>query len=41
MQIAAKLKDPTLLREKAYIDGQWLEAKSGSTFDVIGAMSCS
>ncbi|KAM0795504.1 succinate-semialdehyde dehydrogenase-like protein [Usnea florida] len=33
--IAAKLKDPTLFREKAYIDGQWLDAKSGSSFDVI------
>lgn len=38
--MAAKLKDPTLFREKAYIDGQWLDAESGSTFDVVGASSC-
>lgn len=33
--MAAKLRDPTLFREKAYIDGQWLDAESGSTFDVV------
>ncbi len=25
------LKDPTLLRQQCYIDGQWLDARSGST----------
>ncbi|KAF6235793.1 hypothetical protein HO173_005988 [Letharia columbiana] len=29
---AARLKNPTLFREKAYIDGQWLESKSSNKY---------
>ena len=29
-----KLKDPTLLRERAYIDGTWIAADSGAILDV-------
>jgi succinate-semialdehyde dehydrogenase / glutarate-semialdehyde dehydrogenase len=31
---AAELKDPRLFREACFIDGQWVEAASASTFDV-------
>ncbi|KXJ91854.1 aldehyde dehydrogenase domain-containing protein [Microdochium bolleyi] len=30
-----KLKNPELFRDKAYVDGEWVEAKSGKRFDVI------
>jgi len=30
-----QLKDPDLLRQQAYIDGQWIDADSGATFPVI------
>ncbi|MBB3062686.1 NAD-dependent succinate-semialdehyde dehydrogenase [Microbulbifer rhizosphaerae] len=30
-----ELKNPSLLRKQSYIDGQWLDADSGKTFDVI------
>ncbi|MCW9078069.1 MAG: aldehyde dehydrogenase family protein, partial [Gammaproteobacteria bacterium] len=29
------LKDPTLLRTQAYINGQWVDADSGETFPVL------
>ena len=29
-----KLKDPTLLRQQCYVDGQWLDATAGGTVDV-------
>jgi len=29
-----QLKDPQLLRQQAYIDGQWLDADSGQTIAV-------
>ncbi|RYO91951.1 hypothetical protein DL766_002304 [Monosporascus sp. MC13-8B] len=29
------LKDPALFKDKAYVDGQWIEAKSGKRFDVL------
>ena len=29
------LKDPALLRQQAYIDGQWCDATEGATVDVI------
>ena len=29
-----KLNNPKLLREQAYINGQWVDAADGSTFDV-------
>ncbi|TSE13553.1 NAD-dependent succinate-semialdehyde dehydrogenase [Mesorhizobium intechi] len=32
---ASKLKDPTLLVEKAFVAGQWITARNGATFDVI------
>ena len=28
------LKDPTLFRQSNYLDGKWVEAKSGKTFEV-------
>jgi len=30
-----QLKDPDLLRQQAYVDGQWIDADSGATFPVI------
>ncbi len=30
-----QLNDPTLLRQQAYVGGQWIDADSGATFDVI------
>ncbi|MBF0529725.1 MAG: NAD-dependent succinate-semialdehyde dehydrogenase [Deltaproteobacteria bacterium] len=30
-----KLNDPTLLKQKCYLNGQWLDADSGATIDVI------
>lgn len=32
--IGLTLKDPTLLRAQAYIDGEWVDADSGATIDV-------
>lgn len=29
-----KLNNPALLRNQVYIDGQWVNADSGKTFDV-------
>ncbi|VDC33006.1 NAD-dependent succinate-semialdehyde dehydrogenase [Pseudogemmobacter humi] len=33
--LRALLKDPSLLVEKAYVGGQWIDADDGSTFEVI------
>ncbi len=35
-----KLKDPSLFRQECYVNGEWVKAKSGKTFDVHG-MFCS
>ena len=35
MNLKDQLKDPTLLRHAAYIDGEWQQADDGETFDVI------
>ena len=32
--LSSKLNDPTLLRTQAYINGEWIDADSGETFDV-------
>ncbi|MGE4611039.1 MAG: NAD-dependent succinate-semialdehyde dehydrogenase [Paracoccaceae bacterium] len=32
--LSAKLNDPTLLRSQAFINGEWVDADSGETFDV-------
>ncbi|MBM7324682.1 NAD-dependent succinate-semialdehyde dehydrogenase [Agrobacterium sp. S2] len=32
--LVSKLKDPTLLVEKAYVNGQWITALDGSTFEI-------
>ena len=32
--LSTKLNDPTLLRTQAYINGAWIDADSGETFDV-------
>ena len=29
------LQDPTLFRQQCYVDGRWLDAKSGRTTDVV------
>lgn len=34
-----RLNDSTLLANKAYIDGQWSDARSGETFDVVNPAS--
>eukprot|EP00959_Pyramimonas_sp_CCMP1952_P101749 2128510-Pyramimonas_sp.AAC.1 len=31
---AIELKNPSLLRDKCYVDGQWVGANSGAAFDV-------
>lgn len=32
-----KLNDPSLLKENvAYVNGEWVKAKSGKTFEVFG-----
>ncbi|KAI1386793.1 aldehyde dehydrogenase [Hypoxylon trugodes] len=33
--INLNLKSPDLFRDKAYVNGQWIEAKSGKRFDII------
>ena len=33
--LAAKLKDPSLLATKGYLAGEWVDADSGNTFDVV------
>ena len=33
--LRTRLKDPTLLAERAYINGQWLAADDGATLDVL------
>ena len=30
-----QLKDPTLLRQQAYIDGRWVDADNGATMRVV------
>jgi succinate-semialdehyde dehydrogenase/glutarate-semialdehyde dehydrogenase len=35
--IVPKLNDPTLLKtDVAYVNGEWVKAKSGETFEVTG-----
>ena len=34
--LAALLKDPSLLVTKAYVAGQWIDADAGTTFEVTG-----
>ncbi|MBF0530054.1 MAG: NADP-dependent succinate-semialdehyde dehydrogenase [Deltaproteobacteria bacterium] len=34
-----KLKDPTLFKQKCYLNGQWIDADSGATIDVINPAS--
>ena len=34
-----KLKDPSLLRDKAYVNGEWVAADSGATFEVTNPVS--
>ncbi|MEH6442549.1 MAG: NAD-dependent succinate-semialdehyde dehydrogenase [Oceanospirillaceae bacterium] len=34
-QLINKLQDPQLLKQQAFIDGQWVDAKDNTTFDVI------
>ena len=33
--MSLELKNPELLRDRAYINGQWTTARSGKTFEVI------
>lgn len=35
MDLVHALKDPSLLRHQAYVDGEWRAADSGTTFDVV------
>lgn len=32
--LASQLRDPTLFRQQAYVDGQWMDASSGDAFSV-------
>jgi len=31
-----QLKNPDLFKEQSYVDGKWIDAKSGARFDVVG-----
>jgi hypothetical protein len=31
-----QLKNGSLFRQECYVNGQWIQAKSGKTFDVTG-----
>jgi hypothetical protein len=31
-----ELNDPSLFRQKAYVNGEWIDAKDGKTFDIYG-----
>ncbi|KAI1086200.1 aldehyde dehydrogenase [Rostrohypoxylon terebratum] len=35
LAIESKLKNPEIFRNQAYVNGQWIEAKSGKRFDII------
>lgn len=32
-----QLNDPSLLKTQTYVNGEWIDAKSGKTFEVFGA----
>jgi succinate-semialdehyde dehydrogenase / glutarate-semialdehyde dehydrogenase len=34
MELGTRLKDPRLLRQQAYVNGEWQNAASVETFDV-------
>lgn len=38
-RLASSLKDPSLVVEKSYINGQWVPSKSGKTFEVLNPAS--
>lgn len=31
-----QLKNPAIFKDKSYVNGEWVEAKSGKRFDIIG-----
>ena len=33
---AGQLKDPSLFKQQSYVDGEWVDARSGKTFEVKG-----
>jgi len=33
-----QLKDPSLFKQQAYVNGKWIDAKSGKTFEVHGEL---
>ena len=35
MSTTLKIKNKDLMKDKAYIDGQWVGADSGKSFDVV------
>lgn len=35
-RIHLQLNDPSLFKQQAFINGKWVDAKSGQTFDVHG-----
>jgi hypothetical protein len=34
--LKGQFDDPSLFRQQAYVNGQWIDAKDGKTFDVTG-----
>jgi hypothetical protein len=36
MLINSQLNDPSLLHEASFLNGEWVQASSGKTFDVEG-----
>ena len=35
-RLLSQLNDPSLFKQQAFINGKWVDAKSGQTFDVYG-----
>ena len=34
-----QLNDPTLFKNECYVNGEWIKAKSGQTFEVHGELN--
>lgn len=39
IQVQLHLKNPDIYRDKAYVNGQWIEAKSKQRFEIVGMLA--
>jgi hypothetical protein len=39
MLISHQLKNPSVFQDKSYVNGEWVEAKSGKRFDITGLLN--